>query len=228
MGLMGYQHISVSEYEFDYASLYLLFTRFKSKQVISSSYRGVAGLKELKPVELGIIFANLDRQISANPQLGSDFFEDRMLVPIPRSVPYLKGSKWTSLELSKKLCANGLGAGFDTLISRDKKVLASSRCAAKDRPDVHAHMGSMSVKNQILANHKICLIDDVYTMGSTSMACYILLKDKYPNADIKLFTFFRTMGIENDFEKIETLVKGKSQMTYPIDTRPKTSPTVLF
>ncbi len=72
-------------------------------------------------------------------------------------------------------------------------------------------MDSMRVRDGLLQDPapQITLVDDVLTLGRTGIASALVLKEAYPDADIRLFTLLRTRSIKGDIRHLIYPVTGK-------------------
>lgn len=55
---------------------------------------------------------------------------------------------------------------------------------------------------------QITLVDDVLTMGRTTVACAELLQEQYPEASIRIFAMLRTLGFQDDIDTVFDPVVG--------------------
>ncbi len=121
------------------------------------------------------------------------FFENSVFVPVPRSTPLMVGAVYPSKILAETLVSNGLGNGVYECLKRTKAIpKSSSQFSADSRNSVQTHLNSISVSSLIISEPTIIVIDDVLTLGRTTMASAIKLKEAYPDKEIKIFSPFRT------------------------------------
>jgi hypothetical protein len=120
-----------------------------------------------------------------------DFFdENSILVPIPKSAPFVSGALWPSDEICQVLQRNGYGTSIVHLIRRKYAVKkAHLQTSANDRLKVPEHRASLELEPTLFDRSfkSIILVDDFVTQGRTSTACYHELTDVYPDVKIKLF-----------------------------------------
>ena len=106
----------------------------------------------------------------------SVFFDNAILVPVP-----------------------GIGKSTSVLLERFKAIeKSSSQYTAAKRNKVPDHLNSIKVTLALIDTPTIILVDDVLTLGRTSMACALLLKKAYPHKEIKIFCPFRTRSFEDN------------------------------
>ncbi|HMG66396.1 MAG TPA: hypothetical protein VK588_01880, partial [Chitinophagaceae bacterium] len=108
---------------------------------------------------------------------------------------------WPALEICKLLASLQLGAIAPCLIRTEAIRKSSLYYSADKRPSVQEQYDSMSVENYV-PTENITLIDDVLTLGRTSIAGASRLAEKFPNATIRVFALIRTMGFVPDVDNI--------------------------
>ena len=117
-----------------------------------------------------------------------------VLIPTPRSAPLVEGSLWPSKLIADILVSNGYGAEVRPILIRTTAVKKSSTSPSKERPLIDEHYSSMEVQTDLIAPTQITLIDDVLTQGRTTYAGAMRLKEAFPQARIRVFAIFRTLG----------------------------------
>jgi len=130
------------------------------------------------------------------------------LVPVPRSEPLVKGGLWPTKSICEIFISEKLGDNVVTLINRNKKVPKSSLSySAKDRPTVNTHINSFSLitPNMLVDLNKLVIVDDVFTLGRTSVACATFLKKYYPDSKITILSLVRTRSLKKNIEKIRVI-----------------------
>ncbi|MFJ1365967.1 hypothetical protein ACILDU_05915 [Capnocytophaga canimorsus] len=126
------------------------------------------------------------------------YFYNSALIPAPRSAPLAKGAILPTGVLAECLVSNGLGNVVYECIQRIVPIpKSSSQYTAETRNSVQTHLQSLKVESMMIAEPTLIIIDDVLTLGRTTMACAIKLKEIYPNKEIKIFCPFRTRGFED-------------------------------
>ncbi|MDT1064650.1 hypothetical protein RM190_22525 [Paracoccus sp. CPCC 101403] len=133
------------------------------------------------------------------PFLGPDV----TLVPVPRSAPLPEGALWPAKVICDVLHEHGFGQNVQTYLKRVKAVPKSSNSqGADDRPIVPVHMESIEAERPFFIPDKITLVDDVLTLGRTTYACAELLREVFPETEIRIFAMIRTQSLVPDIEKI--------------------------
>jgi len=88
-------------------------------------------------------------------------------------------------------------------IERVNPVRKSSfQTNADSRPSVEEHYDSLSVTPVLLEPDQITLIDDVLTLGRTTLACVQRLNETFPKTEIRIFALVRTQSLIPNIEKI--------------------------
>ena len=145
-----------------------------------------------------ILFAELlaDEIIKEGEQ---SFFKDTVLIPAPRSAPLTKGAVFPTKVLADKFVMKGLGNGVYECIQRIKPIpKSSSQYSAETRNSVRTHLDSLALNNIIIPETTIIIVDDILTLGRTSMACALKLSEIYSEKEIKIFCPFRTRSFEDN------------------------------
>lgn len=129
--------------------------------------------------------------------------DDTTLVPIPRSSLLVENGLWPTKVIADVFVENGLGSEVLPCLVRTTAVAKSSSTSSADqRPSVQTHFDSLTVNANLLAPQKITLIDDVLTLGRTSLACASKLKEAFPDAEIRMFAMMRTRGFIPNIENL--------------------------
>ena len=129
----------------------------------------------------------------------TEFFKDSILVPTPRSAPLVLDGVFPSRVIAENLVKKNLSSDVITCLKRIKVIpKSSSQYTAELRNSVQTHLDSLAVSPMLITKPNIILIDDVLTLGRTSMACAIKLKEQYPEHIIKIFCVFRTRSLNNN------------------------------
>lgn len=124
------------------------------------------------------------------------------LVPVPRSAPLREDALWPSQVICEVLLAAGYAGGVEPLIERVTAVPKSSFAAKGERPLIMDHKASMMVHGDMFAPEQITLVDDVLTMGRTTVACAELIQERFPDCTIRIFAMMRTQGFVDDIEAV--------------------------
>ncbi|WP_024772914.1 hypothetical protein [Aquimarina macrocephali] len=164
----------------------------------SRTLRGL--LKNGNPV----MTQNAFKIIKGIPELMTYFEGNPILVPVPRSSPIKEGALWPTKVITDELVKLGLGSGVSTCLKRIKSVPKSSfQTGADNRPSVLNHYESLQADFEFLDSNTMILVDDVLTLGRTTMACASRLSEAFPNAEIKVFALMRTRGFEDVNKLVE-------------------------
>lgn len=123
----------------------------------------------------------------------SDYFADAALVPVPRSTPLVEGAVFPARIICETLVSNGLGESVENCLIRiDAIPKSSSQFHADTRNTVQTHQDSLKVNPVLITEPTIIVIDDILTLGRTSMASALELQKVYPDKEIKIFCTIRT------------------------------------
>ncbi|SMO71825.1 hypothetical protein SAMN06265171_105179 [Chryseobacterium rhizoplanae] len=143
----------------------------------------------------------------------SDYFESSALVPVPRSTPLIDGAVFPAQIICETLVNNGLGEIVANCLNRVHAIPKSSgQFNADTRNTVQTHQDSLNVNPLLIAEPKIIIVDDILTLGRTSMASALKLHKVYPDKEIKIFCAVRTRGWKN-LENIIDISKGRMHLT---------------
>jgi predicted amidophosphoribosyltransferase len=175
------------------------------------SPRGTSALSQRSRVVCGHIKAGRIAQIRAVIERLSEgparvlddlLNQEVTLVPVPRSSPLVEGALWPPLVIATELAGAGYGKEVRPLLERVEAVAKSSISLPENRPLVGTHKESIRVKRDLVIPEKITLIDDVLTQGRTTLACAELLREAFPQTEVKIFAVLRTQGLQPDIEKL--------------------------
>jgi len=187
----------ISEYQYGTFANYS--PRGRGKQSIRS--RQICG--HVKKGSLPLLESMISNFVKPECAPLLDLFDNRMLVPIPKSSPKQANVLWPSLIICNQLLHNGYGVEVVEGVQRTTPIQKSAFASAKNRPTVAQQMETLKCTLNLISNPNITLIDDVLTQGTTSVACAEIIKSVLPHSDIRIFSVIRTQGLVPD---IETLV----------------------
>jgi predicted amidophosphoribosyltransferase len=190
----------VSNYHFDlpYGSLLNYIPKKEYDDAVLSRNvidRVKSGNEEI----IGDVIDLIASQEAATPL--KDFLTpDSLLIPVPRSSLVKADTVWPSKVIAEEMMKRGYGTVLKPTIERTKPIRKSSNQSAEDRPTVQEHLETLeiAIPPELTDPKTIILIDDVVTQGNVSIACAELLKNIYPDSDIRLFAVARTRGFKND------------------------------
>lgn len=142
------------------------------------------------------------------------FFEGgAVLVPAPRSAPLVKNALWPGDRIARALLDAGLGAGVEQLLTRTKSVPKAAFAGPGERPTIERHRTTLEVGAVLGEPPVIIVVDDVITKGTMLYACGEVLRQAYPDAEIRGFALLRTMGLVPEVERIIDPCIGAIQMS---------------
>jgi hypothetical protein len=132
-----------------------------------------------------------------------------LLVPVPRSTPYVAGRLWAAQELALALVKEGLGGGAWAGLRRVHAVRKSATAIPTERPTVHRHYESFLIESPPMVPDRIVLIDDVITKGRTLLAAASRVHEAFPCAEVRAFALVRTLGFVSDVQRLLDPCKGE-------------------
>lgn len=177
---------------FDYFTYFVYSPRGNSENAKKS--RGLLGICKNGNSDFSGTLAN---EIIRNSE--SAFFENSILVPVPRSSPTVEGAVFPSGVIAEALIKKNLSNGISTCLKRVNAIpKSSSQYSAETRNTVQTHLDSLAVNPEIILDPNIILIDDVLTLGRTAMASALKLQEVFPEKTIKIFCPFRTRSFEDN------------------------------
>lgn len=125
----------------------------------------------------------------------SEYFAHSALVPVPRSTPLVDGAVFPAKIICETLVNNGLGESVADCLKREYAIPKSSgQFHADTRNTVQTHQESLIVRPILITEPTIIVVDDILTLGRTSMGCALELQKVHPNKEIKIFCAIRTRG----------------------------------
>lgn len=121
----------------------------------------------------------------------------------------MEGALWPSKLIADVLQENGLGSSVWPCIERIQPLRRSSKSAPEHRPNVQEHYETLQVTSDLLHPLEITLVDDVLTKGTTTYACFLRLKERFPDSIIRVFAMFRTLGLVGEIDVVVEPTVGK-------------------
>jgi phosphoribosylpyrophosphate synthetase len=146
---------------------------------------------QLQP-ETGRPYADvvIERMASTlGPSLGDLFGNGAFLIPVPGAGLTRPRTVWPALSICNGLLRCGLGASVGPVLRRARAVPKSA--GSQTRPSLREHYDSLTVQGTLSRPHRIVLVDDVVTSGTTLMAGARRLSEVYPKAAVTAFALAR-------------------------------------
>lgn len=142
-----------------------------------------------------------------------EYFAHSALVPVPRSTPLVDGAVFPAKIICETLASNRVGESVADCLKRKYAIPKSSgQFHADTRNTVQAHQDSLQVTPILITEPTIIVVDDILTLGRTSMASALELQKVYPDKEIKIFCALRTRSWKN-LENIIDISKGHMSLT---------------
>jgi hypothetical protein len=188
----------------DYAAILQYSPRGNSELAIRS--RGVKDANKKGSIEdfrtrLAEIFLENNEKLEHFLNRGST------LVPAPRSSPIRESDLWPALEIVKMLCSLNLGKLAKCLLRQKAIKKSALYFSADDRPSIQEQYDSLTVENMPTSSN-ITLVDDVLTLGRTTIAGASRLAEKFPDSTIRIFSLIQTKPGESEIESILNVETG--------------------
>lgn len=163
----------------------------KASSVITYKLKNNEILPEHRCTASSYIVRLLDKHAKDTPI--ARFFRDRpILAPVPSS--HMTGT--SSLRVPRVLAAEmarcGLGSKTVECLKRTKNIRKSATSGPGGRPEPSEHYESLGVET-CMDMDNILLVDDVVTRGSTILGAANIMKERFPNAQIKGFAAVNTV-----------------------------------
>ena len=151
-----------------------------------------------------------------------DFFDDRLLVPAPRSAPLVDGALWPGERIARAMLSAGIGSRLSPLLERTKAVPKAAFARPGERPTISDHLNTIAASAQEFEfAPRIIVVDDFITKGDVMGACISILSQAIPNSEVSGFALVRTMGLVPNVEALIDPCVGKLSV-WPgfVDRRP--------
>ena len=179
------------------------YSKNGERKILAESKEILTNLKYGRIAQLEPLFDILEKDFKS---FLSNIDSNTVLVPTPKSSPLVDKATWPALKIANKLLEKGYGREVKPILNRIKAVpKAALQGNADERPLWTKHFETIkcdNIQHSINPITKIAIVDDVITQGRTTVACYKRLKEKFPDAEIFIFTPFRTIS----FDKISTVI----------------------
>lgn len=124
------------------------------------------------------------------------------LVPAPRRAKLVVGGLWPALRICQELVTLSLGESVQTMLSRLAPVPKSAWAPSGHKPTITLHYDSMAIVPSLGVGGDITVVDDIVTSGSTLLAACSVVRESYPNVQIRAFGLIRTHSDPDDFHDI--------------------------
>ena len=191
----------------------LTYSPYGSSETSQKSRRACYGIKNGRESLLEGVVSRCSDQCLTDAEFAAFFGEEVVLVPAPRSAPLVDGALWPAERLCETLVWFELGKSVERVLTRTEQVPKSSFARPGERPGVERHLETMTAEPSLLSGAKrMTVVDDVITKGRTLYAGCRLVKETFPDAEVRAFAMVRTMGLQPEVEKVLDPCVGK--LTY--------------
>lgn len=192
---------------FEFMTLLTFSPRGKSKNAELS--KNLAGACKNGDVMLAEKIADKIKELNEE-----NYFNDSVLIPVPRSTPLVLGAVFPAKILAEQLVKKGLGNYVYCGLKRSRPITKSSNnFSAESRNTVPTHLQSLIVDSLLITEPTLIIIDDIFTLGRTAMASAMKLQEAFPDKEIKVFCPFRTRSFE-DKNILNSLEIGFMSLSY--------------
>jgi hypothetical protein len=139
--------------------------------------------------------SQLSQRLRSDVEWSNDYLNtETCLIPMPGCSPMAAGKEW--LWATKTLCTQlvqlGLGKCVEPILVRKVAVPKSSTSAPGQRPSPERHYESLEVQECLMDHSQITIVDDVVTRGSSFVAAYQRISERFPKSQVRLFALSRT------------------------------------
>jgi predicted amidophosphoribosyltransferase len=115
-----------------------------------------------------------------------------LLVPVPRSSLTKPNTVWPARRVCEELLREGFGEDLVPLLIRQTAIPKSA--GNTERLTLAVQVRSLAVQRSLAAPHRLVLVDDVITSGTTMMACALRLARSFPGVPISGFALARVQS----------------------------------
>jgi predicted amidophosphoribosyltransferase len=119
-------------------------------------------------------------------------------------------------EAARAACFGGL---FLPCLKRVTAVAKSALASAGGRSTLQQHYDSMRANRPVERPDKITIVDDIVTKGATLLAGASLLREAFPDDEVRLFALVRTRGLVPEIERIVDPVVGSIRNRFGVADR---------
>lgn len=175
---------------------YLVYSPRGTRKIDKRSRDWCYGLKGGTEERIEVVAEHISNH-SGSPGVLGVLGRDAVLVPMPRSSPLIQGALWPARLLADALVARSMGECVLPLLNRIRAVPKSSTSSIGQRPTARDHFNSFEVERLIpVEDHRIVVVDDVISRGSTMLAAVSRLVGAYPELAVSGFAFVRTQSLK--------------------------------
>ncbi len=137
------------------------------------------------------------------------FGPDTTLVPAPRSAPLSdEHALWPAKAICDALVQSGFGNQVAACVRRTLAVPKSAFAVGVDRPKVDHHLSTLAVEDALFAPTQITIVDDFVTAGRMLFATCYVVKERFPDTEVRAFALVRTRNLVPDIDRIVDPCEG--------------------
>ena len=142
------------------------------------------------------------------------FSPETVLVPVPPYLRCTQRSVWGAACLASCLKEVGIPGTVWHGLHRTDAVRKSSTARGAKRPSVQKHYESLVVAQAPRrVPQRLLLIDDVVSTGRTLLACWMRLRERFPQTPIAAFALIRTLGFVREIPRLVVPCVGRITWT---------------
>jgi hypothetical protein len=165
---------------------------------------------EWLPRYVGSVFDHCE----AGQALVGFFSSETVLVPVPTYLRCTQRRAWGAACLASCLKEAGIPGTVWRGLHRIDAVPKSSTACGPKRPSVATHYESLGVaRAPERVPERLLLIDDVVSSGRTLLACWMRLRERFPQTPIAAFALIRTLGFVREIPRLVVPCVGRITWT---------------
>lgn len=176
-------------------------------EIAANSRKMRDGVKAGQPATLARAILRLREVYDA--ALGRYLGPEVTLVPAPRSAPLRDAQAlWPARVICDALVARGFGKLVAPCVMRTQQVPKSAAALKGERPTVDRHLETLAIEGTLFSPKQITVVDDFVTAGRMLFATCCVVKERFPDAEVRAFALVRTRNLVPDIDRIVDPCEG--------------------